>query len=151
MERQRMQKNEYTRVAESIARECLEIFCNDVVRIYGNDYLRKPTVDDANRIMKMNEGRGFPGVLGSLDCMHWSWKNCPKVWQGHHSGKEATPTVVLEAVASYDLWFWHAFFGSPGALNDINILDRSPLVHLILKELFPIEAYSVNGTERRKL
>lgn len=29
------------------------------------------------------------------------------------------PTVILEAVASYDLWIWHALLGLPGALNDI--------------------------------
>ena len=32
-----------------------------------------------------------------------------------------------EGVASHSLRFWHAFVGSLGALNDINILNRSPL------------------------
>jgi hypothetical protein len=30
-------------------------------------------------------------------------------------------------VASQDLWIWHAFFGMPESLNDINVLDRSPI------------------------
>ncbi len=34
---------------------------------------------------------------------------------------------MLEAVATYDLWIWHAFFGMPGSHNDINVLDWSPL------------------------
>jgi hypothetical protein len=37
------------------------------------------------------------------------------------------PTIVLEAVASHDLWLWHAFFGLPGSQNNITILE-----HLLL-------------------
>ncbi|GKD47639.1 ALP1-like protein [Tanacetum coccineum] len=37
------------------------------------------------------------------------------------------PTIMLEVVASQDLWIWHAFYGMAGANNDINVLDNSPL------------------------
>ena len=36
--------------------------------------------------------------------------------------------MILEAVANQSTWFWHAFFGLSGGNNDINVLDRSPLV-----------------------
>ena len=42
-------------------------------------------------------------------------------------GKSGVPTVVLEAIADNCCRFWHFNLGSPGALNDLNILDRSPL------------------------
>jgi hypothetical protein len=35
--------------------------------------------------------------------------------------------MILEVVASQDLWIWHAFFGLPGSLDDINVLNRSSL------------------------
>jgi hypothetical protein len=35
--------------------------------------------------------------------------------------------MILEAVAGYDLWIWHAFFGMPGTNNDLNVLHRSPV------------------------
>jgi hypothetical protein len=59
--------------------------------------------------------------------MHWVWKNCPVADQGQYSGKEKEPTIVLEAIATHNLWIWHAFFGLPGTLNDITVLDRSPI------------------------
>jgi hypothetical protein len=64
-------------------------------------------------------------MLRSIDCMHWKWKNCPASWQGMYTGHFHEPTIILEAVASYDLWIWHAFFGLPGSHNDINVLERS--------------------------
>ena len=49
----------------------------------------------------MNEERGWPGMLGSIDCMHWRWKNCPVASAGQYTGHKRKPTIVLEAVA---LW-----------------------------------------------
>jgi hypothetical protein len=46
---------------------------------------------------------------------------------GQYKGKEKHPTVVLEAVADQRLWIWHVFFGTAGALNYINVLDKSLL------------------------
>lgn len=65
--------------------------------------------------------------------MHWRWKNCPTAYAGQYQGKDKCPSVVLEAVATYDLRFWHAFFGSAGSNNDINIVDRSPLIDQIIR------------------
>ena len=56
-------------------------------------------------------------------------------------------TIVLEAVASYDLWIWHAFFGPPGTLNDINVLDRSSVFDDIIQGHAPQVTFSVNGRD----
>ena len=42
-------------------------------------------------------------------------------------GDIGVPTIMLEAVASADIWIWHAFFGVAGSNNDINVLKQSPL------------------------
>ena len=125
------------RIAESTALEILETFCQAVVDVYGEEYLRSSNEADVVRIREMHESRGWPGMLGSLDCMHWEWKNCPKGLQGAYNGKERRPTIILEAVASYDLWIWHAFFGMPGSNNDLNVVERSHLFNDLAKGQVP--------------
>jgi hypothetical protein len=79
------------------------------------------------RILDTDNRCGFPGCIGSLECMHWAWKNCPTTLADSYKGKETKPTLVLEAVANQCLWIWHCFFGTAGALNSINVLEKSHL------------------------
>ncbi|XP_071727326.1 uncharacterized protein [Rutidosis leptorrhynchoides] len=44
---------------------------------------------------------------------------------------------MLEAVASYDLWIWHAYFGPAGSNNDINVLNQSDLFKELLEDRAP--------------
>jgi hypothetical protein len=53
--------------------------------------------------------------------------------------------MILEAVASYDLWIWHAYFGMPRSCNDINILHRSNLFERHLSGDTPPVSFLVNG------
>ncbi|XP_028116649.1 uncharacterized protein LOC114314373 [Camellia sinensis] len=117
--------DEYLRIGESTAMKSLKKFVKAMVAIFSDEYLRSPNNDDIARLLTVGESRGFPGMLGSIDCMHWTWKNCPTAWKGMYTGHAHEPTIILEAVASYDLWIWHAFFGLPGSNNDINVLERS--------------------------
>ncbi|KAH9456062.1 hypothetical protein Pst134EB_033427 [Puccinia striiformis f. sp. tritici] len=139
--------DEYLRLSESTTLQSLSRFCTAIIQIYGEEYLRSPTTDDVKRILSINEKRGFPGMLGSLDCMHWVWKNCPAAWKGQFQGKEKKATIILEAVVSQDLWFWHSFFGLPGSHNDINVLDVSPLFTNLLNGVAPKCTFTINGTQ----
>ena len=66
-----------------------------------------------------------------------------------YTGHCHEPTIILEVVASQDLWIWHAFFGLPGSLNDINVLDRSPVFTLLANGHAPPVNYIINGHEYR--
>ncbi|CAL9019572.1 unnamed protein product [Prunus brigantina] len=82
-----------------------------------------------------------------LDWMHWEWKDCPTAWAGQFTDYKHKPTIVLEPVASYDTWIWHAFFGVAGSNNDINVLARSPLFNDVVNGVSPYIQYVVNGNE----
>ncbi|XP_048622484.1 putative nuclease HARBI1 isoform X1 [Brassica napus] len=137
--------DEYLRLGESTSRLCLENFTNGIIQLFGDEYLRRPTPDDIQRLLDVGEVRGFPGMIGSIDCMHWQWKNYPTAWKCQYTRGSGKPTIVLEAVASQDLWIWHAFFVLPGTLNDINVLDRSPVFDDILQGRAPKVKFKVNN------
>ncbi|KAE8906491.1 hypothetical protein PF003_g9510 [Phytophthora fragariae] len=119
--------DEYVRIVETAAIKSLKPFCAAVDNVFGEDYLRAPTAaDDVERLQVMHAKRGFVAMLGQ------------------YTGKESTPTIVLEAVVSSDLWFWHAFFGMPGSHNDINVLDRLDLFSRVTNMTAPPCDYVIN-------
>ena len=95
--------DEYVKIGESTAIEAMKKFCRAIVHVYGETYLRSPNEEDISRLLQEANKRGFPGMLGSLDCMHWKWEKCPTTWYGQFTGHDDKPTFILEAVASYDL------------------------------------------------
>ncbi|XP_010506961.1 PREDICTED: uncharacterized protein LOC104783513 [Camelina sativa] len=114
--------DEYLRLAETTAHKCLLHFVEGVINLFGDEYLKRPTAEDLQRLLNIGEHRGFPEMVGSIDCMHWEWKNCPTAWKGQYSR------------------------GS-GSLNDINVLDRSPVFDDILEGRAPRVTYVVNGRQ----
>ena len=58
-------------MAESTAIFYVKQFAMTMVEVFGPQYLRAPNAHDTQRLLEMNKARGFPGMLGSLDCMHW--------------------------------------------------------------------------------
>lgn len=144
--------DELCEMSRTSARESFHAFVREINSVFGEEYLRAPTEVDLQRILGINSERGFPGCVGSWDCQHWEWKNCPVAWAGQFKGKEKKPTIVLEAVADAELWIWACHFGMPGSLNDINILDSSPIVSAILEgRLLPEYEYILNGQKRTGL
>ncbi|GJR01443.1 ALP1-like protein isoform X1 [Tanacetum coccineum] len=85
-------------------------------------------------------------MLGSIDCMHWDWKNCPKSLHGQFKRRDHKyPTLMLEAAADKRLWIWHAYFRGPGANNNLNVLYGSPLFDDEIADIAPECPFIVNG------
>ena len=75
------------------------------MQTFEQEYLRKPTQADVNRLLAVVEPRDFPRMLGSIDCIYWEWKNCPSGWKEEFAKTNyKVPTLLLDPMASYDLW-----------------------------------------------
>ena len=140
-------------IAESTLDGYVKKFTKLVKAKFGSHYLnRPPTSMERKAISTAMKGKGFPGCLGSWDCKHFNWKNCPMRLAGQHQGhaEGGKKTLILEAISDHRKYIWYANFGDPGSLNDINVLDRSSIVGSLLSGDIGITTapYTINGNRR---
>ncbi|KAI5325467.1 hypothetical protein L3X38_034541 [Prunus dulcis] len=121
-------------------------FCDAMETLYTRDYLRRPSPKDLQRLLQKAESQGFPGMIDSIDCMHWQWKNCPTAWQEDYENRKGHKSIILEAVAGFDTRVWHAFFEVVGSQNDLNVLGQSPVFNDVLRGEAPNITYEINST-----
>ncbi|XP_073130843.1 uncharacterized protein [Henckelia pumila] len=111
-------------MGERTALNCLIIFCQCVIDVFGARYLKRPNEADTQRLLQMHEEKhDFPGMLGIHDCMHWEWGNCPVAWKGQ-----------------YTRW----------SRSDINVLNESPLFNVVLQGNASNVHFTVNETSYTK-
>jgi hypothetical protein len=109
--------SDYFQMSTAQGAKFCDEFADTVQSLYCEEYLCVPYAVDLKNITILHQkSHGVDGMFGSLDCMHNGWKNCPKAWQALFKPRKESggPTVVLEALADYHLWFWHASFGNAG-------------------------------------
>jgi hypothetical protein len=76
--------DEYIRMGESTILETVSKFTRTIVEKYGHIYLRQPNAEDIARLLHIAKERGFPRMLGSIDCMHWEWEKYPTALHGQY-------------------------------------------------------------------
>jgi Plant transposon protein len=146
-------EDENLRLAESTLNAIVRSFCKVMIEQFGGQYLNRcPNENERKNISDVMATRGFPGCIGSWDCKHFNWKNCPSRLAGQHQGhaEGGKKTLILEAVADHRRYIWQANFGDAGSLNDLNVLDKSSIVGSLLTGDLSIktEPYEINGTSR---
>ena len=120
---------DFSGVGQQLGRECLYSFCRFIIRRFGREYVGRWNKEEMEKEMAANAERGFPGMIGSIDCCHWVWDRCPIAWQGQYQDRNHKRSIVVEAIAGNDMYIHQAFVGLPGSLNDINILGRTDMAH----------------------
>ena len=148
-------QDECFQISETVVDGSFKKMCKLIKEEFGGKYLNQcPNHEQLTRALQINQARGFPGMFASWDCKHMVWKRCPMAIAGQHKGKGEKNTLVLEAICDGDLYIWYSFFGEPGSLNDLNILDKSSIVGSLMDGSFDLRLqdenlhYVINGTKR---
>jgi hypothetical protein len=140
-------QDEYCQLSESTVKLCLKAFIDVIETEFHDEFLRYSTTAELKSLMERMSLRGFPGAWVSIDCSHMTWKNCLTALQGQYRNKIGQCSIVTEVVCDENLRAWKAFLGMPGSLNDINVLDHSPMVQNIKCGTFlPRIDYKIRGT-----
>jgi hypothetical protein len=63
--------DEYLRTSETTYLESMYNFCKAVIADFGPIYPREPNVEGTSQLLLINDARGFLGMIGSINCMHW--------------------------------------------------------------------------------
>lgn len=67
---------------------------------------------------------------------------------GQFKGEEKKPTIVLEGITDGERWLLFTFYGLPGTLNGLNVLERSTTMRSTLEGALPPRMkYKINGRE----
>nr|GEV69411.1 hypothetical protein [Tanacetum cinerariifolium] len=65
--------DEYLQIGEKISRDCLMHFCNGVIELYGEEYLRRPTQTDVEKLYAFHENKhGFHGSNNDVNILRQS-------------------------------------------------------------------------------
>ncbi|GKC54421.1 ALP1-like protein [Tanacetum coccineum] len=94
--------DEYLQMGATTARKSLQMFSKVIINLYGEEFLCKPTYTDTEKLYARHDEK-------------------------HRGDHGPEPFILLEAIASNDLWIWHAFFSVSGMNNDVNVLCQFPI------------------------
>ena len=119
-------EDENMRIAGATLQSITYALCKMIIKYFGPQSLNRYLDEKERRIMSAAMAdKGFPGCLGSWDCKHFVWKNCPDRLAGQHKGhgEGGRKTLILKAICDHRKCIWSANFGEEGSLNDLNVLD----------------------------
>ena len=113
---------ELTAVSECTHRKFFhEQFCMWGAKAAEEHICMPRTEEEIAHVLRWYEQRGFPGCVGSVDCVHLIWDRCPASAFSACKGKGSFPTLAFEVVCSNTkkiLSVSQFFFG---AVNDKTI------------------------------
>ncbi len=123
--------------------EAMKRLCNGVFSVYSATILQHLDLEDINQLLDEGQQNRFPGCIGLIDWLHAL--GVETFTEGHVSGQGCCSNCCFEAIADHNCWFWHFNFRSLGYVNNLNILDCSPLFdNAVLQGVDPEVEFVVN-------
>jgi hypothetical protein len=95
---------------------------------------------------------GYPGCLGSIDCIHVPWRKCTWTLQTQcKNKKKGCPTVVFEVVASHTTRVLHVSCMFWGCCSNALMVKFDEAVHEIMDGKYSTIAFEVSYIDGDKI
>ena len=93
---------------------------------------------------------GFPGAVGSTDCVRVFWDRCPYNQRHLYIGKEGRPTLSYSVVVDHDRRIRSVTVGHPGARNDKTVSQFDKMLqHIRSGQLYADKQFHLYGDDGR--
>lgn len=114
---------EVTGIGTSTAHYLFHQFMRRYVDVFYNEHVYMPrSVEERDAVEAQYRLKGFPGCLGSIDCVHISWIRSPHALRHEYTnGKNKFPSLVFEVLVDMDGVVMHCTPGFPGTFADCTI------------------------------
>lgn len=113
--------SESTNVSEETLRVFFHKFSSAFSLAMFNIYVSPAENSELDMILRDYAALGFPGCVGSVDCVHVSWDRCPSSVRSLYCGSSGKPTLSYEMVVDHSRRVHSMTAGFPGATNDKTI------------------------------
>lgn len=122
-------------ISAEVNRVFFHEFCQLFATKYFPLYCNAPeSEEEINKSLSIYGRLGFPGCIGSTDCVHIRWDRCPVGERFYHKGKEGYPTLSYEVTVNHTSKIIAATKGFPGTRNDKTIVRFDGFVSSIHDE-----------------
>lgn len=87
-------------------------------------YVHGPrNADEIASVTGINAESGFPGCVGSTDCVHIRWEMCPSMWSSaFRKGKNSYASIAYEMTVDHTKRFQASTIGHYGTTSDMTIV-----------------------------
>jgi hypothetical protein len=134
---------------EETARIFFHDFCEKFTATLFHVYVKPPTTpDEVKKVTTMYKLLGFPGAIGSIDCVHVQWDKCPVSLRSICKGKEGYPSLVYQACVDHTKKILAVTSSHYGSRNDKTIVKYDEHVMKVKDgELYSSEKFHLYNSE----
>ena len=88
--------------------------------------------DELNKVTSLYAAVGFPGCVGSTDCVHIRWEMCPSLWfSSYKNGKNSYASIAYEMTVDHTKRFQSTTVGHYGTTSDMTIVKFDGFVNKV--------------------
>ena len=86
---------------------------------FVHDFIDMPSDDDQySFVVNEYHDMGLSGCVGSADCVHIGWDQCPSQYFQMYTGKEGFPSIAYEVICISQEFIQAVSPSHPGARKD---------------------------------
>lgn len=107
--------------------------------------------EELNSVTSLYAACGFPGCIGSTDCVHIRWDLCPALWfSSFKNGKNSYASIAYEMTVDHSKRFQSTTIGHYGTTSDKTIVKFDGFVNEVrFGELYTEAEFKLQVDEKR--